>query len=62
MTRDEELWGAAIMILKRHGTAAPRFVAERIGALALSGDIDGVEAMRKIAQRVDRLLSQVPSA
>lgn len=35
MTEDQVLLGAAMMLLKRHGDAAPLKVAERIGELAV---------------------------
>ncbi len=35
ITDKQVLWGAASMLMKRHGNDAPRKVAERISALAL---------------------------
>jgi hypothetical protein len=49
---DWELWSAANMVLKQHGERAPMFVAERIGALALEGDMAGVATWRAIAHRI----------
>jgi hypothetical protein len=49
---DWELWAAANMVLKQHGQRAPVFVAERIGALALDGDMAGVETWKAIARRI----------
>jgi hypothetical protein len=49
---DWELWAAANMVLKQHGERAPVFVAERIGALALEGDMAGVETWKAIARRI----------
>jgi hypothetical protein len=49
---DWELWSAANMVLKQHGERTPIFVAERIGALALEGDMDGVETWKAIARRI----------
>jgi hypothetical protein len=60
---DRELWSAAYMVVTNHGDRAPMFVAERIGALVLSGDAEGVATWRAIAQRLDRLrLGDVPAA
>ena len=39
-----------------HGDKAELHVAERIGALALAGDVDGIERWREIASRLDQLL------
>jgi len=52
---DRELWACAIQVERQHGDDAPRFVAERIGALAVAGDQDGVTTWKAIAQRLDQL-------
>jgi hypothetical protein len=39
-----------------HGADAPRYVAERIGTLALAGDRAGVDRWKEIASRLDLLL------
>lgn len=52
---ERELWAAANMVLRQHGALAPRFVAERIGALALAGDAPGIAAWRAIAARIEQL-------
>jgi len=52
---ERELWSAAAMVQRQHGDQAPRFVAERIGALAVAGDAAGIEAWRAIAARLDQL-------
>ncbi|MBB5719936.1 hypothetical protein FHR23_002895 [Stakelama sediminis] len=51
----QELWSAASMVQRRHGAGAPLFVAERIGALALAGDQEGVNTWRAIARCLDQL-------
>jgi hypothetical protein len=38
-----------------HGDDGPRFIAERIGELAIAGDWNGVERWREIAARYDQL-------
>lgn len=43
------------MVQRRHGAGAPLFVAERIGALALAGDQEGVNTWRAIARCLDQL-------
>ncbi|MFC4595085.1 DUF6961 family protein [Sphingobium tyrosinilyticum] len=57
MTRDQELWGVALALLKRHGDQAPVKVAERIGELATQGQFDGVALWQDIARHLDRLLA-----
>jgi len=56
MMPDEFRWAEALSLEKLHGEAAPRFVADRIGALALAGDTAGVERLRQIADRLDALI------
>jgi len=55
MPDDRELWACALQVERQHGKDAPRFVAERIGALAVAGDQDGVTTWKAIAQRLDQL-------
>jgi hypothetical protein len=55
MLEDWVLWSAAAMVQRQHGDDAPLFVATRIGALALAGDVEGVENWRAIAARLDQL-------
>lgn len=45
----------ALQVERMHGDAAPRFVAERIGALALAGDEAGVARWKAIAFELDAL-------
>ena len=40
------------------GKEAARYVAQRIGALALVGDVEGVERFQAIASRMEQLLSR----
>lgn len=55
MTPDRERFAEALAIERLHGPDAPRWIAERIGALALAGDDAGVARFREIAIRLDRL-------
>ena len=50
-------WAEALAIEKLHGTAAPRFIAERIAALAQIGDYAGVERMREISEVFETMLA-----
>ena len=56
MTPDEERWAEAMAVQRQHGERAPLHVAERIGALALAGDEEGVQRWREIAIQLDRFL------
>lgn len=56
MTHDQLLWGAVAMLMKQHGEHAPRRVAERIGALAVAGDMAGVALWKDIACRMDMMM------
>ena len=47
----------ALAIRKLYGTEGPRWIAERIGALALAGDNAGVERFREIAAAYEALLA-----
>jgi len=52
---DRELWACALQVERQHGKDAPRFVAERIGALGVAGDQKGVATWKAIAWRLDQL-------
>ena len=52
---DRELWACALQVERQHGKDAPRFVAERIGALAVAKDEEGIATWRAIARRLDQL-------
>jgi hypothetical protein len=56
-TEDEWRWAEALALEKLHGSDAPRWIAERIGTLALAGDESGVERLQEIAQRLDQMLT-----
>ena len=45
---DRELWACAIKVETTHGQQAPRFIAERIGVLALAGGAAGVATWRSL--------------
>lgn len=55
MISNRELWACALQVQQQHGDGANRFVAERVGALALSGDEEGVTVWKEIARRLDQL-------
>ena len=58
---DLELWAAANMVLTTHGECAPVFLAERIGALALAGDVEGIAVWQAIARRLSELSANAVS-
>lgn len=51
----------ALAVDRVYGDRAPLYVADRIGALALVGDVAGVARWREIAMRLDSLI-RAPSA
>lgn len=55
VTPDEERRAEAAAVQRQLGNAAPVFIAERIGALALEGDLAGVRRWKEIAARFDAL-------
>ena len=59
---DFELWAVANQVLTRHGEHAPLFVAERIGALSLAADADGIATWQAIAHRLDQLRASSTTA
>jgi hypothetical protein len=52
---NQERLAKALAIEKMYGDAAPTFVAERIGALELTGDAAGVQRWQEIAAKLDQL-------
>lgn len=55
MTSDDGIYAEAEAIAREHGTAAPRFVAERTVALNLVGHEEGVHRYRRIAAALDEM-------
>lgn len=55
MTLKRERWIEALTIERIHGDDAPKWVAERIGALVLEGDMDGIARFKEVAARLDQL-------
>jgi hypothetical protein len=48
---DRELWACANEVIRQHGAAAPEFIAERIGAMVLANDLEGMRVWNEIARR-----------
>lgn len=55
LTREQELWGMALWVEKAHGDQGPVFIAEKIDALARSGETEGARLWREVAHRFDSL-------
>lgn len=55
MTRDKELWALALWVEKHHGADGPRLIAEKVGELALDGEMGGVDLWREVANRFEAL-------
>ena len=49
MTPEQHILACALEVERQHGERAPVFVAERIGALVMQGDVAGVEMWKAIA-------------
>lgn len=47
----------ALAVERIYGAHAPRYVAERIGALALAQDVAGIARWKEIAVRLDQLMN-----
>ena len=62
MPGDKELCACANQVLKVHDDNAPCHVAERIGELALKGDVEGVAAWKGIAHRLAELTGLAPGS
>ena len=56
MSPQEHVWACALAIERQHGTRAAVVVAERIGALALAGDGEGIAMWKAIAACLDALI------
>ena len=56
MTPEQERLAEALAVQRYHGRDGPRWIAERIGALALAGDTAGVERFTAIARAYEQLL------
>lgn len=55
MTAERELWACALAVERQHGERARAFIAERIGALAVAGDVAGLERWKSIATCLDAM-------
>lgn len=49
---DKEIWAAALHVERQYREDAPLFIAERIGAMAIAGDIKGVATWKAIATKL----------
>ena len=49
LTPEQHILACALEVERQHGERAPVLVAERIGALALEGDVAGVTMWKAIA-------------
>jgi hypothetical protein len=55
VTPEQERWAEALAIDRQLGEQAHVHIAERIGSLAVQGDMAGVERWKQIAARLDQL-------
>jgi hypothetical protein len=56
MLSDRDLWACAHQVLRQHGSAAPEFIAERIGAMVVANDHEGMRVWKEIARRAADLM------
>jgi len=57
MTPDQETWAIALHVQRVHGEDGPRWIAERIGALAMQDDDAGVARWKEIATAYEMLMT-----
>jgi len=57
LTRDQEIWGIALWVERKHGESGPEFIAEQIGRLSIEDDDEGISLWREVAQRYERLIA-----
>lgn len=57
MTPEQERWAEAANVQRLHGDQAPVFVAERLGAMVLAGDMVGLRRWKEIAFRLAQLMA-----
>ena len=50
-----EILACALAVVRQHGDNSALQVAERIGTLAVAGDMQGVEVWKALAARMDSL-------
>lgn len=55
MISERELWACAQQVLQQHKDGVDLFIAERVAALAVAGDAEGVLTWTAIADRLDQL-------
>lgn len=55
-TGTEWRFAEALALEKLHGADAPRFIAQRIGELAVAGDYAGIERLQEIGTAYDEIM------
>lgn len=55
LTAERHVWACALAVQNLYGPRAALHIAERIGALALQGDSEGIAMWKAIATRLDVL-------
>jgi hypothetical protein len=55
LTRDQELWGMALWVEKRHGDVGHEFIATKIDQLTRAGEEDGAKLWQDVANRYEQL-------
>jgi len=55
VTPEQERFAEVLAVERRYGARAPQFVATRVGALAIAGDMPGVARWQAIAAKLELL-------
>lgn len=53
-----EIWACAQAVERQYGEDGPRHIAERIGELALAGDVAGIATWKRIAAAFDAVRNE----
>jgi len=56
MTRDQELWGMALWVEKKHGDEGWLFIAQQQDRWLAEGDLDGMKLWREVDVRFTKLV------
>ncbi len=60
MVGDRDIWRAADLLTKRHGSRAASIATERANEMLKEGDAEGLAVWRRIAEATEELLRERP--
>lgn len=61
-TRETELLAVALSVERTHGADGPRVIAEKIGSLICTGEIEAADFWREVARTYEQHLLRKPDA